>query len=119
MDRSPQGCSGASHAPSVMAGVVFSQWRQTELAVTLGLVLPAARRQEWPRTCISVRCPSCDSEHIVTRGKTRRRTPRSLGQTIACTQGSLLLNYRNRGCVPEVGSAIHVMLADSGILATR
>ena len=53
-------------------------------------------------TFIAVRCPHCQSEQIVKRGKTRRGTQRYLCQNTACTTGSFLLDYRNRGCLPEV-----------------
>jgi insertion element IS1 protein InsB len=53
-------------------------------------------------TFSAVRCPHCDSAPIVTRGKTHRGTPRYLGQHTACARGSVLLDDRNRGCVPEV-----------------
>ena len=52
-------------------------------------------------TLIAVQCPHCLSEQIVKRGKTRRGTQRYLCQNTACTTGSFLLDYRNRGCLPE------------------
>jgi insertion element IS1 protein InsB len=70
-------------------------------------------------TCIAVRCPHCDSEQIVKRGKTRRGTQRYLCQSNACTQGSFLLDYRNRGCLPEVKhQSIDMSLNASGIRET-
>src|SRR5215510_12151960 len=60
----------------------------------------------WPMTFIAVRCPHCQSEQIVKRGKTRRGTQRYLCQNTACTTGSFLLDYRNRGCLPEVKQTI-------------
>ena len=57
-------------------------------------------------TFITVCCPHCQSEQIVKRGKTRRGTQRYLCQNTACTTGSFLLDYRNRGCVPEVKHTI-------------
>src|SRR5258705_6623164 len=74
--------------------------------VTLGLVLTAPSRKEWPMTFISVRCPQCHSEQVVKRGKTHRGTQRYLCQNRACTKGSFLLDYCNRGCVPEVKHTI-------------
>jgi transposase-like protein len=53
-------------------------------------------------TFVTVHCPHCDSEQIVKRGKTRRGTQRYLCQNTACVTGSFLLDYRNRGCLPEV-----------------
>jgi transposase-like protein len=67
-------------------------------------------------TFIAVCCPHCQSEQIVKRGKTRRGTQRSLCQNTACTTGSFLLDYRNRGCLPEVKhTIIDMRLNASGI----
>ena len=57
-------------------------------------------------TFIAGQCPPCLSEQIVNRGKTRRGPQRYLCQNIACTQGSFLLDSRNRGCLPEVQQQI-------------
>ena len=70
-------------------------------------------------TFIAVRCPHCQSEQIVKRGKTRRGTQRYLCQNTACTRGSFLLDYHNRGCLPEVKHTIIAMsLNASGIRDT-
>ena len=70
-------------------------------------------------TFIAVRCLHCHSEQIVKRGKTRRGTQRYLCQNTACTTGSFLLDYRNRGCLPEVKQTIIDMsLNASGIRDT-
>jgi insertion element IS1 protein InsB len=70
-------------------------------------------------TFIAVRCPHCQSEQIVKRGKTRRGTQRDLCQNTACTTGSFLLDYRNRGCLPEVKhTIIDMSLNASGIRDT-
>src|SRR3989441_11118018 len=70
-------------------------------------------------TFITVCCPHCQSEQIVKRGKTRRGTQRYLCQNTACTTGSFLLDYRNRGCLPEVKHTIVDMsLNASGIRDT-
>src|SRR6266478_2838280 len=70
-------------------------------------------------TFIAVRCPHCQSEQIVKRGKTRRGTQRYLCQNTACTRGSFLLDYRNRGCLPEVKhTIIDMSLNASGIRDT-
>jgi len=53
-------------------------------------------------TFITVRCPHCQSEQIVKRGKTARGTQRYLCQNTRCAKGSFLLDYCNRGCLPEV-----------------
>src|SRR5215813_11085797 len=60
--------------------VVFQKWRWTEIAVTLGLVFVASLRKEWPMTFIAVRCPHCQSDQIIKRGKTARGTQRYLCQ---------------------------------------
>src|SRR5215813_10436237 len=72
-----------------------------------------------PMIFIAVRCPHCQSEQIVKRGKTRRGTQRYLCHNTACTTGSFLLDYRNRGCLPEVKQMIVDMsLNASGIRDT-
>ena len=60
--------------------------------VTLGLIFVAPPRKEWPVTCIAVRCPHCQSDQTVQRGKTPRGTQRSLCQHILCVKGSFLLD---------------------------
>src|SRR5437868_2521483 len=70
-------------------------------------------------TFISVRCPHCESEQIVKRGKTHRGTQRYLCQNTGCTRGSFLLDYHNRGCLPEVKQQIIDMsLNASGVRDT-
>src|SRR6266568_790604 len=82
--------------------VVFQKWRWTEIDVTLGLIFVASSRKEWPMTFIAVRCPYCQSDQIVKRGKTARGTQRYLCQNTLCAKGSFLLDYCNRGCLPAV-----------------
>jgi insertion element IS1 protein InsB len=53
-------------------------------------------------TFIAVRCPHCQRDQIVKRGKTARGTQRYLCQTPCCATGSFLLDSCNRGCVPAV-----------------
>src|ERR671931_444239 len=70
-------------------------------------------------TFIAVRCPHCESEQIVKRGKTHRGTQRYLCQNTRCTRGSFLLDYHNRGCLPEVKQQmIDMSLNASGIRDT-
>ena len=70
-------------------------------------------------TFIAVQCPHCRSAQIVKRGKTRRGTQRYLCQNMACAQGSFLLDYRNRGCLPEVKhTIIDMSLNASGVRDT-
>jgi transposase-like protein len=65
---------------------------------------------------IVVRCPHCDSAHIVKRGKTYRGTQRYLCQNMAYVRVKFLQDYRNRGCLPEVKQQIIDMsLAASGV----
>jgi hypothetical protein len=45
------------------------KWRWTGINVTLGLIFVASLRKEWPMTFIAVRCPHCQSDQIVKRGK--------------------------------------------------
>jgi transposase-like protein len=70
-------------------------------------------------TCIAVRCPHCHSEQVVKRGKTPSGTQRYLCQNMACAKGSFLLDYRNRGCIPEVQhTIIDMSLNASGVRDT-
>ncbi len=70
-------------------------------------------------TFIAVRCPHCHSDQIVKRGKTARGTQRYLCENQACATGSFLLDYRNRGCLPEVKQLIIDMsLNASGVRDT-
>ena len=57
-------------------------------------------------TFIVVRCPHCQSEQIVKRGKTARGTQCYLCQNTRCATGSFLLDYRNRGCLAEAKQQI-------------
>src|SRR5262244_3935412 len=70
-------------------------------------------------TFIAVRCPHCQSDQIVKRGKTARGTQRYLCQNTLCARGSFLLDYYNRGCLPEVKQTIIDMsLNASGVRDT-
>src|SRR5207253_4980320 len=70
-------------------------------------------------TFIAVRCPHCQSDQIVKRGKTARGIQRYLCQNTLCAKGSFLLDYCNRGCLPEVKQTIIDMsLNASGIRDT-
>src|SRR5262252_2822557 len=104
---------------SMPPAVVFQKWRWTEMHVTLGLIFVASLRKEWPMTFIAVRCPHCQSEQIVKRGKTARGTQRYLCQNTRCAKGSFLLDYCNRGCLPDVKQTIVDMsLNASGVRDT-
>jgi insertion element IS1 protein InsB len=68
----------------------------------MGQVSTRSLTKEWPMpTFIAVQCPQCHRDQVVKRGKTARGTQRYLCQNQACTTGSFLLDYRNRGCLPE------------------
>ena len=43
-------------------------------------------------TFIAVRCPHCQSDQIIKRGKTARGTQRYLCQNTLCAKGNLLLD---------------------------
>jgi transposase-like protein len=71
-------------------------------------------------TFIVVRCPHCQSDQIVKRSKTARGTQRYLCQNTLCPKGSFLLDYCNRGCLPEVKQTIIDMsLNASGVRDTE
>jgi insertion element IS1 protein InsB len=65
-------------------------------------------------TFIAVRCPHCHSDQIVKRGKTAWGTQRYLCQNQACVRGRFLLDYRNRGCLPEVKQLLIDMSLNAG-----
>ena len=68
---------------------------------------------------IAVRCPYCQSDQIVKRGKTRRGTQRYLCQNTACIPQSFLLEYRHQGRLPEVKQqSIDMSLNASGVRDT-
>jgi IS1 family transposase/transposase-like protein len=70
-------------------------------------------------TFLAVRCPRCQSDEIVKRGKTARGTQRYLCQNRECTADSFLLDYCNRGWLPEVKQLIIEMsLNASGVRDT-
>ena len=54
---------------------------------------------------IAVRCPHCQREQIVKRGKTDRDTQPYQCQNPTCVKGSFLLDYCNRGCLPAEARA--------------
>src|SRR4030095_3930660 len=99
--------------------VVLQKLRWTGIAVTRGLIFVVSLRQGWPMTFIAVRCPHCQSDHIVKRGKTARGTQRYLCQNPRCVRGSFLLDSCNRGCLPEVKqTSIDMRLNASGVRDT-
>ena len=65
---------------------------------------------------IPVRCPSCDGDAVVKRGKTERGKQRYLCQNEACSHRTFLLDYTNRGYMPSVKrQIIDLTLNGSGI----
>ncbi len=70
-------------------------------------------------TFIAVRCPHCQSDQIVKRGKTGCGTQRYLCQNTTCATGSFLLDYRYLGRLPEVKhQIIDMSLNASGVRDT-
>src|SRR5215471_13734926 len=89
------------------------------MAVILGRVFVASLRKDWPMTFIAVRCPYCQSDQIVNRGKTARGTQRYLCHNTLYANGSFLLESCKRGCLPEVKHMIIDMrLNASGVRDT-
>jgi transposase-like protein len=86
----------------------------------MGQVLTRSLTKEWPMpTFIAVQCPHCYRDQVVKRGKTARGTQRYLCQNRECTADSFLLDYRNRGWLPEVKQLIIEMsLNASGVRDT-
>jgi transposase-like protein len=65
---------------------------------------------------ILVRCPSCDGDAVVKRGKTDRGKQRYLCQNEACFYRTFLLDYTNRGYMPSVKrQIIDLTMNGSGI----
>src|SRR2546430_1761666 len=70
-------------------------------------------------TFIAVRCPHCQSDQIVKRGKTGCGTQRYLCQNATCAKGSFLLAHRYQGRLPAVKHPIMAMsLNASGVRDT-
>ena len=68
---------------------------------------------------LPVRCPSCDGDAVVKRGKTDRGKPRYLCQNEACPYRTFLLDYTNRGYLPSVNrQIIDLTMNGSGIRDT-
>jgi transposase-like protein len=68
---------------------------------------------------IAVRCPSCERDTVVKRGKTNNGKQRYLCQYEACSQRTFILDYTNRGYLPSVKrQIIDLALNGSGIRDT-
>ena len=68
---------------------------------------------------IAVRCPFCDSDKIVRRGKTNNGQQRYLCQNEICSLHTFILDYTNRGYLPSVKrQIIDLALNGSGVRDT-
>jgi len=68
---------------------------------------------------IPVRCPHCDTDQVVKRGKTETGKQRYLCQDEACTHRTFLLDYSYRACEPAVKAQITEMAMNgSGVRDT-
>ena len=68
---------------------------------------------------IAVRCPSCERDNVVKRGRTNNGKQRYLCQYGACSRRTFLLDYTNRGYLPSVKrQIIDLALNGSGIRDT-
>jgi len=52
-------------------------------------------------TLLPVRCPQCDNDHVVKRGKTSNEKQRYRCQNEACPPQTFVLEYRHRGRLPQ------------------
>jgi transposase-like protein len=65
---------------------------------------------------ISVRCPHCAQSNVVKRGQTANDKQRYLCRSTDCSAQTFILEYEDRGRIPEVKSQIIDMtLNGSGI----
>jgi transposase-like protein len=70
-------------------------------------------------TLLPVRCPQCDNDQVVKRGKTSNEKQRYRRQNEACPQQTFVLEYRHRGRLPHVKQQIiDIALNGSGIRDT-
>jgi len=53
-----------------------------------------------------VRCPHCDTDQLVKRGKTETGKQRYLCQNNACSHGTFIRDYSHRAYLPEVKQQI-------------
>jgi transposase-like protein len=72
--------------------------------------------EECSMVVIPVRCPSCERDTVVKRGRTDSGKQRYLCQNVACFCRIFLLDYTNRGYMPSVKrQIIDLTLNGSGI----
>lgn len=68
---------------------------------------------------LPVRCPHCQSDHVVKRGKTESGQQRYLCKNDSCSHHSFRLAYRYKGRLPEIKpQIIEMTLNGSGIRDT-
>jgi IS1 family transposase/transposase-like protein len=68
---------------------------------------------------ISVLCPKCGTDHVIKCGKTADNKQRYRCQNTDCSTQTFILDYRYRGCLPEVKKQIVDMAVNgSGIRDT-
>ena len=68
---------------------------------------------------VPIRCPHCDSDQVVKRGKTSTGKQRYLCQNEACSHRTFLRDYSYRACLPEVKrQIIDMAINGSGIRDT-
>ncbi len=68
---------------------------------------------------IEVHCPSCNTTKTVKFGTTPERKQRYLCKNTNCDKKTFILDYTNKGCLPEVKSQIVEMsINGSGIRDT-
>lgn len=68
---------------------------------------------------VAVRCPDCDSDQVVKRGKSGEGKQRYLCRNEACSRTSFILDYSYRGWLPEVkAQMVDMALNGSGIRDT-
>jgi transposase-like protein len=75
--------------------------------------------EECSMVVVPVRCPSCECDTVVKRGKTDSGKQRSLCQNAACCCRTFLLGYTTRGYLPSVKrQMIELTLNGSGMRDT-
>ncbi len=55
---------------------------------------------------VAIRCPECNSDDIIRRGYTKNRTQRYLCQNLLCSRQTFILEYTDKGKLPEVKQRI-------------
>ena len=55
---------------------------------------------------VAIRCPECNSDDIIRRGYTKNRTQRYLCQNVLCARQTFILEYTDKGKLPEVKQKI-------------